>query len=64
MSNQVQFIKPEVDLYCGYYLTAKEKDILIALTLDQFKLNVRHRKYPFQLIEDCKKIANKKKWLK
>jgi len=62
MSRDVALNIGVLNVYCGYNLTVKEREVLIRLSIAEFDKPIKDRKIPFQLVEEAKRIVKFKKW--
>lgn len=56
--------KYQDDVWCGYDLDNREKEVLINITLNEFLKRPKHRKPSFLLVADAKYIVKKERILK
>ena len=64
MSREVKLNTGVLNVYCGYDLTVKEREVLTRITLAEFEKPIKDRKIPFQLVQEARRIVLFKKWIK
>jgi len=58
--NNMRFL----NLYCGYVLNEKEREVITELALYEMNvIPIHHRRKPFELVKEAKRLAKYRKWV-